>query len=136
MKVVIDTNILLVSISPKSKFYWIFENFLSEKYVLCATTEILMEYEEILNQHVGKQLSETIMQLIENAPNTEFVTRYYKWNLISNDPDDNKFIDCAFAANAKFLVTHDKHYNVLKEIDFPKIEIISAEDFKLQLLPL
>ena len=133
MRIVIDTNILLVSISPTSKFRWVFDGFLNEDYTLCVTTDILMEYEEILGQHMNPALATTILQIIENAPNVEFITRYFQWNLISADEDDNKFADCAVAANAKYLVTHDKHFNVLKSIEFPKIEVIDAETFKLTL---
>ena len=50
-------------------------------------------------------------------------------NLISVDPDDNKFVDCAVAANAKFVVTDDGHFDLLKQIDFPKVNIIGLDDF-------
>ena len=55
---------------------------------------------------------------------------YYKFNLITKDPDDNKFVDCAIIANAHYLVTNDKHFNVLKKIDFPKVDCISLASFK------
>ena len=45
------------------------------------------------------------------------------------DHDDNKFVDCAIAANATYIVTDDKHYNPLKEIDFPRIHIIKLMEF-------
>jgi len=67
------------------------------------------------------------LQLIENAPNVELITNYFKWNLIIDNPDDNKFVDCAIT---KFSVSNDKHFNILKEIDFPKVELIKAEEFK------
>jgi predicted nucleic acid-binding protein len=51
------------------------------------------------------------------------------FNLISVDPDDNKFVDCAVAANAKFVVTDDGHFDLLKQIDFPKVNIIGLDDF-------
>ncbi|MEZ4884564.1 MAG: putative toxin-antitoxin system toxin component, PIN family [Chitinophagales bacterium] len=130
MRVVIDTNILLVSISQKSAYRWVFDNFLEEKYTLCVTTEILMEYEEILSRHMGEQVASVILQIIENAPNVELITRYFKWNLITVDPDDNKFVDCAIAAGAKYLVTHDKHFDILSNVDFPKVDVIAAEEFK------
>lgn len=44
--------------------------------------------------------------------------------------DDNKFSDCAFAGNVHYLVTNDKHFNVLSSIPFPKINVISLEVFK------
>lgn len=42
--------------------------------------------------------------------------------------DDNKFVDCAIAANAQFIVTEDHHYDVLKTIDFPKVNIIKLDE--------
>lgn len=133
MKVVIDTNILLVSISPTSKYRWIFDGFLKEDYTLCVTTDILMEYEEILSNHMSSAFATTILQIIENAPNVELITRYFKWNLIKVDVDDNKFVDCAITANARFIVTHDKHFKILESIDFPKVNVIDAEKFKVEL---
>ncbi len=47
--------------------------------------------------------------------------------------DDNKFVDCAIAANAHFIVTEDKHFKILSEIPFPKVNVISAKDFKKQI---
>ena len=57
-------------------------------------------------------------------------TRYFEWNAIVNDPDDNKFFDCAVAASADFIVTQDKHFNILKQIPFPSVVAIKALEFK------
>lgn len=80
---------------------------------------------------MGEKVSDNVLQIIENAVNTNFVTRYFYWNLIKTDPDDNKFIDCAIASKADFIVSHDKHFNILSLIDFPKIKVISVSEFKL-----
>ena len=82
---------------------------------------------------MGDKFAEAVLQLIENAPNVEWITKYYKWNLIDADPDDNKFVDCAVACDAKYLVSDDKHFRVLKQVEFPKVEVISAEEFNNQL---
>jgi len=50
--------------------------------------------------------------------------------LINEDPDDNKFIDRAFASNCDYLVTNDKHFNILKTIEFPAIKVIKLDEFK------
>jgi predicted nucleic acid-binding protein len=50
--------------------------------------------------------------------------------LIYVDEDDNKFVDCAVAANADFILTSDKHFRVLKDIPFPKVKVISLEEFE------
>ena len=50
--------------------------------------------------------------------------------MITNDADDNKFVDCAIAANADYIVTNDKHFQILQTVDFPKVNIISVEEFR------
>lgn len=130
MRIVLDTNILLVSISPKSDYHWVFQKFLKEEYTLCVTTDILQEYEEIIGNHMGEEIANDVLQIIENAINVEFVTKYFRWDLIKNDPDDNKFVDCAIVSNAKYIVTQDRHFNILKSIEFPKVEVINIDTFK------
>lgn len=70
-------------------------------------------------------LTNTILQL----DNVMLVEDYFKMQLITADPDDNKFVDCAFAANARYIVSEDHHYNVLREIDYPRIEVTDIESF-------
>lgn len=130
MRIVLDTNVLLVSVSDRSKYYPIFNAFVNEEYELCVTTDILLEYEEIIKEHMGSFFAEYVLDLIENAPNVRWITKYYKWNLIEADADDNKFVDCAIACDAKYLVSDDKHFKVLNKIPFPKIELLTAKDFK------
>ena len=43
------------------------------------------------------------------------------------------FVDCAVASNAKYVVTEDSHFNILKEIDFPKVEIVDLDDIIKQI---
>ncbi len=59
------------------------------------------------------------------------VTPFFKFNLIDADPDDNKFVDCAIAAGARFLVSNDHHYDVLKNTKYPRVEVISLSEFSL-----
>jgi len=46
------------------------------------------------------------------------------------DEDDNKFVDCAIAANADYFIAHDKDFNILKQTDFPKINVVNLNEFK------
>lgn len=55
---------------------------------------------------------------------------HFSFCLITVDADDNKFVDCAIVANAHFIVTEDKHFNVLKNIEFPHVDVIGIDDFK------
>jgi putative PIN family toxin of toxin-antitoxin system len=128
-KVVIDTNVLLVSVSEKSKLHWIFRKLIDKEYTLCVTTDILDEYAEILEQHMGSEVSESVLGVLENLDNVEYITRYYRFRLLK-DEDDDKFVDCAIAANASYIVSHDKDFNILSQIDFPKVIVIDTNAFK------
>ncbi len=76
LNVVLDTNVLLVSVSPRSPYRWVFNALINEDYNLCVTTDILFEYEEIINRHMGKKVADAILQIIENAENVKLITRY------------------------------------------------------------
>jgi putative PIN family toxin of toxin-antitoxin system len=130
MKIVLDTNCLLVSVQEYSNFYWLWKAFRNKRFVLCYTSEILNEYQEVLSYYYSASLAQYVVDAILNAPHAEPITIYYKWQLITADIDDNKFVDCVISANADYIVTHDKHFNVLKKIDFPKVNLIDINTFK------
>ncbi|CAN5441176.1 hypothetical protein BH18ACI1_BH18ACI1_12400 [soil metagenome] len=127
--IVLDTNILLVSIATKSKYRPIFDALIAGKYVLALSNSILSEYIEILEQKTTSVIASNIAELLLNLKNVVKTDVYYRWNLIKQDTDDNKFVDCAIAANANFIVTNDKHFKGLKNISFPKVKVISADEF-------
>lgn len=133
MKVVIDTNVLLVAIGRKSKYHWIFELLLAEEFNLLVTTTILLEYHEIISRKIDDFTAEETLKLLLSLPNIELIEVFYNWNLIEKDKDDNAFIDCAVAGNADFLITEDAHFNILKNIDFPKVEVLGISNFKKEL---
>jgi putative PIN family toxin of toxin-antitoxin system len=130
MKIVLDTNVLLTSISPRSKDYWIFQAFINEAFVLCMTTDVMAEYEEIIGREMGVSVANDLMQAFEFANNVELITTWYRWSLIVVDPDDNKFVDCAVASGASYLVSEDRHFKVLSDIQFPKVNVVRVDDFK------
>lgn len=130
MKIVLDTNILWVSIARRSESHWVFEALIDEIYTLCVTSDILSEYEEIISQKLGENTANSVLEIIDNLTNVELITTFYRWTLIRQDPDDDKFVDCAIACNADYLVTNDKHFNLLKRLDFPKVQVINLEEFK------
>jgi uncharacterized protein len=125
-KFVIDTNVLLVSISAKSKYHWIFQSLINGKFDLAFTTEILAEYEEIISDKYSISVAQNVIRTLLLLPNTIRTTVYYNWNLIQNDEDDNKLVDCAVASNSDAIITHDKHFNVLKSIPFPSVNIMDV----------
>lgn len=127
-RVVLDTNVLLVCISDRSKLHWVFQTLISQSYILCVSTEILAKYAEIIERYIGPETRESVLGLIENLPNVEQITSYYRFRLLK-DVDDDKFVDCAIAANASFIVSHDKDFAIVKTIDFPKVRVINTDEF-------
>jgi putative PIN family toxin of toxin-antitoxin system len=129
MKVLLDTNILLQAISHKNRLRPIWTAFLNEKYDLIVSNSILLEYEEKIAEKTSQQVAINVVSLISEAVNTILVTVYYQWNIITSDPDDNKFCDTAVAGNADYIVTNDSHFNEAKKINFPIVNILSASYF-------
>ena len=133
-KVVLDTNILLVSISGKSKYHWIFRKLLQQEFQIAITNEILTEYEEIISRKYSVAVAKNVTRALLLLPNVVKSDVYYNWLLITADADDNKFVDCAIAANADYIVTNDRHFNVLKDVKFPPVRVINIEQFRLLLV--
>lgn len=129
MRAIIDTNVLLVSLPTHSRYRPIYDALRGGKYELGVSTSILLEYQEVLTDKNGQARSDLTMKVLDNLRNVIFQNIHFNWNLIQADPDDNIFSDCAFAFNADYLVTEDKHFSVLKKVDFPKINVINADEF-------
>ena len=130
MKIILDTNVLLVSLAPHLKYHWVYKNIIEGKYDLILSNEILFEYTEKIAERYGLDKTEISLEYLLLLPNIHLVNPYYNWQLIDADKDDNKFVDCAIAANADYIVTHDKHFNILKTIDFPKVNIINIQELE------
>jgi predicted nucleic acid-binding protein len=93
------------------------------------SNEILTEYDGVLTRHYSASTAAHVLEILLSAPNTSFQEAYYKWQLIEVDPDDNKFVDVAIATNADFLVTNDRHFEVLKQLAFPRVPVIRLQEF-------
>jgi predicted nucleic acid-binding protein len=94
-----------------------------------VTTEILLEYEEKINQFFAPSTAQLFLDALGLMPNVHKIELYYKFLLIKNDTDDDKFADCAIAAGVHYLVTDDKHFNTLLKLGFPKVNLINIKAF-------
>lgn len=130
MKVVIDTNVMVNAVFPQSKNYWIQQSLRRQQLELCVTTDILNEYAEVIDLFYRYKTVEVFFSTWDNLPNITYVNKYYFWQLIPEDPDDEKFIDCAIACGADYLVTNDRHFSKLKKLPFPKVNVVSETEFK------
>ena len=127
--VVIDTNCLLQIIARKSSYRPIWNAYLAGRYQLCVSNEILDEYQEILEQQITPTVAENVILLILNRSNTLLIDPHFRMELITKDPDDNKFVDCAFAAGADYLVSEDSHFNLLRNTPFPMLNLVTLDEF-------
>jgi len=131
--VVIDTNCLLQMISKRSPYRPIWDAFLEQKFILCVSDEILDEYQEIIEEQTTAQIAENVILLILNCSNVNYVDPHFRLQIITADPDDNKFVDCAFAGGADYIVSEDSHFDVLSNIPFPTINVVTMDEFLKEL---
>ncbi len=129
MRLVVDTNIFFPGFNPKSYYHPILRGIYSGKYRLLVSTSVLLEYEEILQRVFPNELLEQFWLFVLTSENVVFVSPTFSFHLPVADEDDQKFVDCAVCGGADFLITNDKHYNILKNVRFPKVRVIKAETF-------
>ena len=132
-RIVLDTNCLLQSLPSNSPYHKVWTDILSGHIQLCVNTEILNEYEEILSRKTTKDIAHYVVEAIARLSTTYYQDAYFHFGLITADVDDNKFVDCAIAADAEYIVTNDKHFVVLKKISWPKLSVIKIKEFVAQI---
>ena len=130
MKIVLDTNCLIVSLPLTSPYHCIWQAFREGKITFCCSTDIINEYDEVLSRFYPQRFVKDVINELLLSFNVIKVNNYYKWHLITIDPDDNKFVDCALNIGADCIVTNDKDFNVLKNIAFPKVNVVDIASFK------
>ncbi|HEX8350210.1 MAG TPA: putative toxin-antitoxin system toxin component, PIN family, partial [Hymenobacter sp.] len=106
MRVVLDTNVLLVSISRSSIYRPIFEALQQQRYELLVTNSILLEYEEIIGLRSSTEVATNFLNALQRFNNVRELDPRYQFRLIPRDQDDEKFVDCAVAGQADYLVTN------------------------------
>lgn len=127
--IVLDTNCLLQALPKISPYHCVWTDFLAGYYFLCISNEILTEYLEIIGRQSSSAIAEDIVAAIIESPYVIHYEPYFRFRLIEQDPDDNKFVDCAIVAGADYIVSEDSHFRVLETIPFPSVNVIGLEEF-------
>lgn len=127
--VVLDTNTLLQIVPRSSAYHFVWKAFEALRYRVCVFTEILNEYEEVIARKTSLAYADAVLNYILYSPCTVRIDAHYHWHLIKNDPDDNKFVDCAVAASAEYIVTDDAHFRILETIPFPHVRTVRLDEF-------
>ncbi|WP_439582897.1 PIN domain-containing protein [Dyadobacter bucti] len=97
--------------TPAFRHEWLFDALKSGSFDSGISTEMIGDF-------CSANLAANVEELLPNLTNSVWVTPFYKWNLIHEDPDDNKYVDGAIACQADYIISHDKHFNVLSKIPF------------------
>ncbi len=138
MTVCLDTGVFLQIFGRKQPFQPILRALLDGRITLAVSTEILFEYQEIITQLSGAERWRDVAALLELLAqlhgNILQVGPQFRFNVISSDPDDNKFCDCAIAAEADFVIAEDNHFDALKSAGY-KPKPIKPDKFIRQFLP-
>ena len=128
LKVVIDTNVFISSffggIPREIIDYW-----KKGEITLCLSQEIIEEYIEVLNRLGLKDKNEiqNLTKLFAEGYHAIFTAKTPDIEVIGDDPDDNKFIECAVALDSKIIISGDNHLKNLKK--YVDIEIMSPQKF-------
>lgn len=132
MKIVIDTNVLISGVFFGGFPRKILSAVVGKEITACATSEIINEYEEIIQEMINRKqghINKSILSpLIKTMEIIEPITQVE----ICRDPDDNKFLGCARDSHALYIVSGDKDLLVINE--YEKIKIVTAKDFCEQYL--
>ncbi len=128
VKVVIDTNVFISSffggLPRKIIDFWKNGNI-----VLCLSQEIIEEYLAVLNRLGLKDTQEisNLIRLFAEGYNSIFTAKTIKVEVVKDDADDNKFLECAVALDSKIIISGDKHLKSIKK--YVDIEIMSPREF-------
>lgn len=133
MKVVIDTNVLISrALSDKGAPARIIEQWVDGAFELVISEDILAEYERVLGYErirkhgvvTSAQISSLTFKIREAAT---FVKPDRALNVVSRDPDDNKFLECALFGGADYIVSGDAH--LLSIGKYEGIQIVAPAAF-------
>src|SRR5438093_338492 len=137
MRVVIDTNVLVSSaVSEQGAPARIFRQWAEGAFELLISEEILAEYRRALGyERVRKRhgyapdrIDAVIADLRRSAT---FIIPVEALNVVTQDPDDNKILECAVAGGADYIISGDTHLLDLKE--YQGIQILPPAAFLMVL---
>jgi putative PIN family toxin of toxin-antitoxin system len=126
---VLDTNVVVSALLFRGELSRLHALWRKKAFTIAATKEIIEEYVRVLAYPKFKLTEREIEALVheELLPYIEPVTVSEDIKGVSNDPDDDKFLACAAAAKADFIVSGDAHLLNLKT--YKGCPIVTAEKF-------
>lgn len=131
MTVCVDTNVLIQARATSHPYGVILDAFMFGLMRWAVSNRVMTEYEEIMLQKAGQTAWDTMQQfmdLVGRSGDLIVVSPHFQFHVISNDPDDNAFTDCAIAAHADYVITSDRDFAPLANAGY-KPQPITPEEF-------
>ena len=127
MKVTVDTNFLISATQwDYSVAHKLLKKFILSDAEIFTTQDILDETAEVLERdfEYSKGDAENIIEkiLLFAKP----IKTKQKIDVVKDDTDDNKVIECAIESTSDYIVTYDRH--LLKLKDYKGIKIMKPEE--------
>ena len=132
MTMVNDTNVLVPALDESHAYAAIIDGWIHGRYQWAVSTDILLESQEVITRMLGqarwRKLS-LLMDIVDAADASLIrVSPWFRFRAIPHDWDDDKFADCAITAQAKHVITQDRHFRTLSGAGY-RPQPIRAEEF-------
>lgn len=128
MRVTVDTNILVSALGWNGAEAAVIDMVLDSKLELCLSAEILSEFYRVVKYpKLGFSESEIDGFIGLLLPNIVFVKPSLNINVVVDDPDDNRIIECAIEGKSDYIISGDKH--LLQLAEYEGLKILRAPDF-------
>ena len=127
MKIVIDTNVVISGTFFGGNPRKILESVVSHDLDASATTEIIGEYQEIVDEMIVRKQGHLRKDLLVPFINSLDLIEPVTTTDVCRDLDDNKFLSCAKDSDSLYIVSGDK--DLLELHTFEGIQIITAKNF-------
>jgi putative PIN family toxin of toxin-antitoxin system len=128
MRVVIDTNVLVSALLFKGVPGELIECWQQGQILAFASRDIIDEFIRVLS-YPKFQLTENEIKFLlhqEILPWFEIVSVKKRKRFVIGDPDDDKFVWCALAGNADYIISGDEH---LLNLDPSPVPVLSPVRF-------
>ncbi len=131
LKVVLDTNVYIAVFQyPKGRTAALWRAVRDQRYRVLVSPDIIREMARVLRDDFGwqdKQLQKVIRRVAVVA-GAGVITPHTRVKAVSDDPDDNRILECAVDGKADLIVSNDRHLLDLKT--YAGIPIITSLDFR------
>ena len=132
MRITVDTNVLISASFWEGASYKIIWKVENKEIELVISKEIIEEFVNVLEyEEIQRKIKNKNLKMKRTVEKIVFLSTIVEpkqsFNVVEDDPDDNKIIECAVEGNVDYIVSQDKH--LLKLREFEGIKIITSKTF-------